>query len=184
MFTSSMKLQAINTQEPKLHTVAWNVCNVYLIILFRWGVWTAHSTASAKSQRPLGDEIPQRCVTTCTQCNISWAHLFCLENKMILLTVRSTGLEHKTWVYRVFTHCDSICRDHLVMIRLIFHWSGVWMVISSDVHMMLHEALVVSVDPSRWRPWFKEKGSKNVSSVCFQPFVEQRAPSRGLNRYD
>ena len=57
-------------------------------------------------------------------------------------------------------------------------------VFGSDVHMKLHEALVVSVDPSRWRPWFKEKGSRNVSSGCFQPFVEQRAPSRGLNRYN
>ena len=46
---------------------------------------------------------------------------------------------------------------------------------ASDVHMKLHEALVVVVDPSRWRTWFKEKGSRNGNSVCFQPFVEQSA---------
>ena len=53
----------------------------------------------------------------------------------------------------------------------------------SDVHMKLHEALVVFVDPFRWRSWFKEKGSRNGNSVCFQPFVDQRAPSRGVNKY-
>ena len=31
--------------------------------------------------------------------------------------------------------------------------------------MKLHEALAVSVDPSRWRSWFKEKGSRPGSSV-------------------
>ena len=63
--------------------------------------------------------------------------------------------------------------------------SSVILGIASDFHVKLHDAsLVIFVDPSRWRPWFKEKGSRNVSSVCFQPFVEQRAPSRGLNRHN
>ncbi len=34
-------------------------------------------------------------------------------------------------------------------------------------------------EPTRWRSWFKEKGSRNGNSVHFQPFVEQRAPSHG-----
>ena len=54
----------------------------------------------------------------------------------------------------------------------------------SDVQMKLHEALVVFVDSSKWRSCFKEDVSRNDNSVCFQHFVEQRAPSRGLNRYN
>ena len=57
-------------------------------------------------------------------------------------------------------------------------------VLTSDVKVKLHEALVVFVLSSRWRSWFKEKGSMNGNSVCFQPFVKQRAPSRGLNEYN
>ena len=54
--------------------------------------------------------------------------------------------------------------------------------VGSDGQMKLHEALVVFFDSSRQRYWFKEKGSGNGNSVCFQPFVEQRVPSRGLNK--
>ena len=50
----------------------------------------------------------------------------------------------------------------------------------NDVHLKLHEALVAFVGPSRWHSWFKEKGSRNGISVCFQSFVEQRVPSRGV----
>ena len=47
----------------------------------------------------------------------------------------------------------------------------------SDVHM--NEALVVSVDPSKWHPWFKEKGSRNVSSVCFKLLLNRELHLEG-----
>ena len=53
----------------------------------------------------------------------------------------------------------------------------------NNVQMKLHEPLVVFVDPTRRRSWFKEKGSRNGNSVCFQPFVEERAPSGGLRKW-
>ena len=39
------------------------------------------------------------------------------------------------------------------------------LVSSSDGKVKLHEALVVFVLSSRWRSWFKEKGSMNGNSV-------------------
>ena len=43
----------------------------------------------------------------------------------------------------------------------------------SDGKVKLHEALAVFVDPSRWRSWFKAKGSMNGNSVCFNPFLNR-----------
>ena len=85
---------------------------------------------------------------------------YCYRLSILYIVILSLLITTRVWLV-LFSVCESVC-----VIKAKCCHDSKWCVIWSFV--MLHEALVVFFYPSRWRP--KEKGSRNVSSVCFQPF--------------